>query len=113
MNYHIHLYLGVILPGACYVELALEATIKRNKPEPAVVKNLRFTNILPLHDHLVRTVECVKEASSQDELSEFTIVHVTEQGDVALSTASLVSFETKGNDTMLTLSEASKWFVTK
>ena len=107
-----YLYKGVILPGACYVELALEATIKSNKPEPAVVKNLRFTNVLPLHEHLVRTVECIKEGSSSDELSEFTIVHVMEQGDVTLSTASLVSFENRGDETMLTLSDASKWFAT-
>ena len=103
----------MILPGACYVELALEATIRRNNTEAAIIKNLRFLNVLPLHDHLVRTVECVKEASSQDKLSEFRIVHVTDQGDVTISSASLVSFESKGNGVMLTLSEASKSAVNK
>ena len=100
---------GVILPGACYVELALEAAIKKTKPEPAIVKNLKFSNILPLHDHLVRTVECTKKAQNEDDWFKFKIVHVTEQGNVVLSSAFLGSFESKDSETALTLSDASKF----
>ena len=102
-------FAGVILPGACYVELALEATIKNIKPEPAIVKNLKFSNILPLHDHLVRTVECTKKAQNEADWFKFKIVHVTEQGNVVLSSAFLGSFESKDVEAALTLFNASKF----
>ena len=96
----------MILPGACYVEFALEAAIKGTRPEPKIIKDLKFNNILPLHDHLVRTVECTKETSGQDEWYNFTISHVTDQGDKILSSAIIGSFESNGNEEVFTLSEA-------
>ena len=105
--------LGVILPGACYVELALEASITSNKLEPAIVKNISFDNVLPLHEHVIRKVKCTKVVSDQGESFQFEIIHVTDQGDVPLSSATLISFEKKSIGPTFTLCEASKLMLDK
>lgn len=63
-------------------------------------------NVLPLHEHVVRQVKCIKQKSEQND--EFNIIHVTDRGEVTLSTATLVSFEKKANENSMTLHEACK-----
>ncbi len=99
--------LGIILPGACYVELALEAALWDTKIEPVIVKNMTFQNILPLHERLVRTVKCSKTLSENRVTYDFNAIN--SEDDIKLAFAKLFLFNQKGIEESLTLAEARKF----
>lgn len=99
----------MILPGACYVELALEAFIATNEIKPAMIKGIKFNNVLPLHEHVIRQIKCVKERSAENESYEFKVIHVTDKGEINLSTATSLPFDGIRSEKTLTLQDACKY----
>ena len=95
------------MPGACYIEMALEASTISNKTGPVVLKDVVFQNILPLNEHIVRKVKCVKSKLACDDLHDFSVFHFTEQGDVPLARATLVSIYQKADENAISIAEAS------
>ena len=78
---------GVILPGATYVEMAFEAILQGEEIEPVMVKDLNFYNILPLPKQVVRLVRSQMKEKENEDMKEFSIRHVTEQGEIQLAKA--------------------------
>ena len=89
--------------------MALEAALVGTKIEPVMVKNIMFQNILPLHENLVRKIKCEKRQSDFEGIHDFRIIHETEQGDVAMSQAKLISFRGMARGYSAALSQASTY----
>ena len=87
--------------------MALEAALVGTNIEPVMVKNVMFQNILPLHENLVRKVRCEKRQSDFEGIHDFRVIHETEQGDVAISQAKLISFRGMTKGYSIALSQAS------
>ena len=103
----------MLFPGACYIELAFEAAVMNNKIQPLTLRNLVYKNILPLDDNSLRTIRCTREASSDSMRDLFTVTHVTDQGEVILSTADIIIQDRQHSDEVMPFSEAckSKYFI--
>eukprot|EP00794_Sanderia_malayensis_P013962 gene13962-15419_t len=95
---------GIIMPGACYVELALEAALWDTNVEPVVVKDLAFKNTLALHERMIRPVKFTKEQSVDERYFDFNAINCDD--DVLLSSAKLFLFHQKTSGPSLTLAEA-------
>lgn len=104
------MFTGIILPGALYVEMALEAALGTNFDQ-ILVTDLVFHSILPMSEELVRVIRCSKTDTECKDTRNFKVICNTEQGDITLATAKLATFVKTATKESFTMSQACEYFI--
>ena len=103
-------FTGIILPGALYVEMALEAALGTNFDQ-VLVKDLVFHSILPMSEELIRVIRCSKTDTECKGTHNFKVMCKAEKGDITLATAKLATFTKTASKESFTLSQACEYFI--
>ena len=101
--------IGVIFPGAGFIELAFEAAIMASKVQQLVISNIKFKMPLILSENLIQNISCTKQASNVGKNEKFEIKQLTDQGEHILSTAEITMFNRVHSNDALSFSEACKY----